>query len=332
MPKYFNPACGMDKELQVANAGNDSRQPGGTAQFLAPIAASGSDRLSQSGCDSSNLAYLILAHHQPNHLARLIRALDEKGSHFFIHIDAKVPIQPFRGVMVRRNNIIFVPDRVAVEWGKWSVVQAELRLLQVAVDSGIEFKYYTMLSGSDYPIKDKQAIGVYLRQSDRQHIRIDRKLTSDPENPYASKLENLPDGKYFGSMTPYHGSMFWSLTEDCVRFIFNFVRDNPGYVEIHRHVFAPDEIFFHTLIKHSPFVHQITQDFSDGRYPDHTHHANHFIDWAGLRKRDGLTLDERDLDDLLASCALFARKFDERKSGKLLELLDAHIQVARGAV
>jgi len=47
--------------------------------------------------------------------------------------------------------------------------------------------------------------------------------------------------------------------------------------------------------------------------------------WAGIRNRDNLTLDERDFDDLLASDALFARKFDERKSSKLLDLLDIYV-------
>jgi hypothetical protein len=117
--------------------------------------------------------------------------------------------------------------------------------------------------------------------------------------------------------------MYWSLTADCIRFILDFIHDNPGYVDIHQHLFAPDEVFFHTLVKHSPFAGAITHDFADRLPPHRTVHGNHFIDWAGLRRRDNLTLDERDLDELLASPALFARKFDEDKSSKLLDLLDA---------
>src|SRR5262249_45483408 len=62
-----------------------------------------------------------------------------------------------------------------------------------------------------------------------------------------------------------------------------------------------------------------------GIYPDHTHHGNHFIDWAGLRTRTYLTLDVRDFADLLASEALFARKFDAPTSRTLLDLLDTHV-------
>lgn len=271
------------------------------------------------------LAYLIVAHHQPNHLARLIQALDDENSFFFIHIDEKVSIAPFQAAIGQHANLVFLSNRVKVEWGKFSVVQALLNLLQTAVASGHTFDYYTVLSGSDYPIKHKQEIYRRLQASDGQFLRIDRKLTHEANNSHHHFIRRLPQGKYFGNLTPYHGSMYWSLTHACVRFILDFVNSNPDYVAIHHYIFAPDEVFFHTLVKHSPFAGAITQDFSDGIYPDHLHHGNHFIDWAGRRKRTRLTLDERDFDDLLASPALFARKFDEQTASKLLGWLDRHV-------
>lgn len=274
---------------------------------------------------SCKLAYLIIAHHQPNHLARLIEALCDENSCFFIHIDGKVPIEPFKAVIPQHANIVFVPNRVEVQWGKSSVVHATLKLLQTAITSDHAFAYYTLLSGSDYPIKHKQEIYSRLRTSDRQFLRIDRKLTNETTNSHRHFIKNLPQGHYFRGLTPYHGSMYWSLSADCIRFILDFVHANPDYVEIHDHLFAPDEVFFHTIVKHSPFADAITHDFSDGICPDHIHHANHFIDWVGRRNRRYLTLDESDFDDLLASPALFARKFNEHTSSKLLDLLDTHI-------
>jgi hypothetical protein len=218
-----------------------------------------------------------------------------------------------------------VPNRVEVQWGRLSVVQAMLKLIQIAATCGHPFKYYTMLSGSDYPIKHKQEIYTRLQASNGQFLRIDRKLTNAANHSHRHFRKELPQGKYYGNLTPYHGSMYWSLTVDCIHFILDFVHNNPGYVAIHQHLFAPDELFFHTLVKHSPFADAITHDFSADIYPDHTHHGNHFIDWAGRRKRAYLTLDERDFDDLLASAALFARKFDEQPSRRLLDLLDIHI-------
>ena len=39
--------------------------------------------------------YLILAHRNPEQLCRMIKALDDGNSKFFIHLDAKTPIEPF---------------------------------------------------------------------------------------------------------------------------------------------------------------------------------------------------------------------------------------------
>lgn len=255
----------------------------------------------------------------------MIRALEHEQSYFFIHIDRKVAISPFKRAIPRRANVVFLPRRVRVAWGTLSVVRAMLRLLRAAAVSGHAFKYYTVLSGSDYPIKEKHEVRARLLMSDRQFMRIDRKLVGEPRNAHFEALKRLPGGEYYGNLIPYHGSMYWSLTADCVRFLLEFLSDNPGYERIHRRVFAPDEIFFHTLVKQSPFAEAISHDFAEGVYPDHLHHANHFIDWAGLRARDHLTLDERDLDDLLRSDALFARKFDEHRSSTLLDMLDGRI-------
>ncbi|MCB0179657.1 MAG: glycosyltransferase [Anaerolineae bacterium] len=309
-----------------------------------------------------NLAYLIVAHHQPHHLARLIQALNHENAYFFIHIDRKVNITPFQQCIPPGPNITFISNRVKVYWAGLSVVTATLRLLETAVKAGLDFRYYTLLSGSDYPIKHKDEIYTRFQQAaDSQFISVGCKLTRESGQEYFRKIENyhllqdtfffnarathrfmasrqwmlkqlyrltkkiLPKRTGYKDLTPYMGSMYWSLTANCVRFILDFVKNEPGYTRFHRFVHAPDEIFFHTLVKHSPFAEAITHDFEKRTPPDNIHHANHFIDWQGLRQRDYLTLDERDFEDLLRSEAWFARKFDEGKSDKLLTLLDEQV-------
>jgi hypothetical protein len=250
--------------------------------------------------------------------------MDQENNCFFIHIDQGVAIEPFEAAVPRQANVVFLHDRVPVRWGELSVVLAVLKLLRAAVVSN-HFKYYTLLSGSDYPIKDRREIDARLQASDREFIRIDRKLVGEPRNAHFRFLERLPRGTYFGDLIPYHGSMFWSLTADCVHYILAFLNENPGFIDLHQHVFAPDEIFFHSIVKASPFAEAIVHDFERGTCADNLHHANHYIDWAGRRQRENLTLDERDLQDLLASGALFARKFHQERSRLLLDLIDEHV-------
>jgi hypothetical protein len=279
----------------------------------------------------AEMAYLIVAHHQPEHLARLLRAMDQENSRFFIHIDQNAAIEPFEAAVPRQANIVFLRDRVPVRWGELGVVLAVLKLLRTAVASNRAFKYYTLLSGSDYPIKDRREIHGRLQASSRQFIRIDRKLVGEPRNAHFRFIERLPPGTYFGDLIPYHGSMYWSLTAGCVHFILAFLDENPGFIDLHQHVFAPDEIFFHSIVKASPFAKAIVHDFERGTCADNLHHANHYIDWAGRRQRENLTLDERDFQDLLASEALFARKFHQERSRLLLDLIDEHVHHPQAA-
>ena len=270
------------------------------------------------------LAYLIVAYYQPDHLARLIRAVDQENSYFFIHVDKKAAIAPFKTAVPRQANIVFLTDRVPVRWGRLGIVRAVLRLLRAAVASGHAFRYFTLLSGTDYPIKGRQEIYARLRSSDRQFIRIDRKLVGEPRHPQSKFIARLPQGTYSGDLIPYHGSMYWSLTAGCVRFILDFLDENPGFIDRHRHVFSPDEIIFHSLVKASPFAAAIVQDFERGTCAGDVHHANHYIDWPS-RDRGREILDERDLEALLASEALFARKLDQERSRQLLDLIDHHV-------
>lgn len=65
-----------------------------------------------------NIAYLISAHKDPEHLQRLCKVLElgMTNVHFFIHIDKKVDIQPFKEI-VNGINIHFTPHRVWTQWG-----------------------------------------------------------------------------------------------------------------------------------------------------------------------------------------------------------------------
>ena len=42
------------------------------------------------------IAYLIFAHHQPQHLGALIERLDDSNARFFVHLNQRSDIVPFR--------------------------------------------------------------------------------------------------------------------------------------------------------------------------------------------------------------------------------------------
>src|SRR5690349_19353849 len=97
------------------------------------------------------IAYLILAHNTPNHLSRLVRALDSANAAFFIHVDRKSDISPFRKGLSQPNTT-FLEDRVAVYWGDFSDVRATIELIKKALSHSFEPVYFVLLSGADYPL------------------------------------------------------------------------------------------------------------------------------------------------------------------------------------
>src|SRR4051794_14167084 len=98
------------------------------------------------------IAYLILAHNNYAHLQRLIDALNEYDSGFYIHIDKKSELPEIKG-----DNIIFIENRVKVYWSTFSEVQATLNLMEKAI-LDTRNSYFVLLSGADYPVKSNNEI------------------------------------------------------------------------------------------------------------------------------------------------------------------------------
>ena len=88
---------------------------------------------------------------------------------------------------------------------------------------------------------------------------------------------------------------------------------DPETISFFRRASSPDEAFFQSILLSSPLAETIVND--DLRY----------IDWSegGASPR---VLTTYDLDRMLASHCLFARKFDPRVDSEVLDALDANIE------
>lgn len=105
--------------------------------------------------------YLILAHKNPLQLSRMIERLDDGASKFFIHLDAKTPIEPFAACL-EGGHIRFIEPRERCVWGDFSIVQATIRLMEAASkEQGI----FILMSGQDYPIQSQGYINDFLERN-----------------------------------------------------------------------------------------------------------------------------------------------------------------------
>jgi hypothetical protein len=219
------------------------------------------------------IAYLILAHNYPGHLARLTQALATPNTAIFIHIDKKTDIRPF--LEIAGENIQFTPERVAVYWGDYSTTEAILILINAAMAGSEPFDYFVFLSGVDYPVRTPAQLEAYFRQyrgsefinmvampSEAASKPMSRLTDCKPRPGTIGKLtakvrrvlaragiiSRTRDHKtYFGGLTPYAGSMWWALTRDACVYIQNFVARNPRILKFFANTLLCDEMFFQTI-------------------------------------------------------------------------------------
>lgn len=229
-------------------------------------------------------AYLIQAFNQPLMLRKLVTALSSEQAYFFIHIDAKFDISPFSEALKDVKNVQF-SERTKINWMGYSQVKAWLDLMRQA-QRFQNFDYYSILSGSDYPIKSNQYINDFFNENKTEYISF-WKLEDRPGwlhkieyyyltdrfaiRDYYPKItlrgiywrlffrlrNSFPKRSFLKGITPYGGSGWWSLTHHCVKFILDYVDNHPEFVNYFRYVHAPDEMFFQTIVMNSKFAESV---------------------------------------------------------------------------
>jgi hypothetical protein len=298
------------------------------------------------------IAYLILAHNQPDHLFRMINALNTENSSFYVHIDKKSDIAIFNPSQYPKN-VFFQPDRTLISHGGFSMVIATLGLMEEALKDE-QNNYFIFLSGWDYPIKRNEFIHKFLSNSYPMNFlsfyalvgnadlieNIQKYFFTDfigrfpkfmqvPLKFIQSIYLKIPmNRKFLPGMIPYRGSSSYCLNRETISHIADFTKGENGekYFEFFKYVLCPDEIFFHTIVLNSPYAEQCRfyeRDIVNLKAPMKNENKAylHHIDWNPERENPAI-LNMTDFDKLISSEMLFARKFNEVKSKQLLEALD----------
>jgi len=293
------------------------------------------------------IAYLILAHENPQHLQRLILALRTPWTRFYVHVDTKVPAGLFDGLRGEPQTVL-IEDRVSACWGGYSLVQATLNLMTAAITDPEPADWYVLLSGADYPIRSNEEIRDYLQRSNAEHIGCMPMPSPDGRKPLA-RLETVyfeqARGQYkpirvllsqtnrllerfykrnyrkaLGDIVPYAGSQWWALSRDAVQHILDFVARERDVVRFYKRALIPDEMFFQTILGNSRFRKRIRRGLT-------------YADWSQGLKRNPLPLTHEHIDGFAdpnfalddvegRGPCFFARKFTAG-DGALLDRIDA---------
>jgi hypothetical protein len=223
--------------------------------------------------------YLITAYDQPAQLARLVTALQADQICFFIHIDKKFDIVPFRAALTGQKNVKFI-EQMKVNWMGYTQVASTLALMREAAKERCD--YYTILSHSDYPIKSNQYILDFFSRANTEFISF-WKLADHPvwlyKVRYYYAIDIVPLMNYRqaffprlywstfyklmrfmrfrrfpAGLEPYGGCGWWSLSHGCLSYVLDFVEKNPAFVRFYQYTHSPTEMFFQTIILNSEWA------------------------------------------------------------------------------
>lgn len=291
-----------------------------------------------------NVAYLILAHADLPHLRRLVTSLPVESVKL-VHMDRKFGAPPDLSAV---PNTVVLRDRIAVYWADFSIVEATLSLLRAALHFR-QIERIVLLSGSCYPIaSDDDILDFFAARPSANFIKA---FSIEDASPlYHDKLSRIHIGegsiarlagnhpafnhalsrgltlllswrkrdcqRGLAPLKPYFGSQWWSITRACGEYILEREEEYRA-LRFFEHCFAPDEMYFHTIVANSLFGNDSIVPF-EGR--GNWRLANlHLINDGSLRYIYGLS----DLERVRRSNKLFMRKVNSAQSGPLLDALDA---------
>jgi hypothetical protein len=281
------------------------------------------------------IAYIVLAHKYPEQLVRLISRLQNENTSFFIHIDGKTDQKIYSQIVNQLQNIpsVYFVKRYKCFWGDFNIIKATLEAINTLLKSNLEFDYAILLSGQDYLIKSNSYLSDFLEKNQKREFMEFCSLHS-PENKwynqggYYQSLKRIEwwhlhfrskhfclekERSFLPGIEPYGGSQWWCLSKDCLKYIQEFTKQNPKFVNYFKYTFIPDELFFQTLVLNSPFQANVIND--DLRY----------VDWDNPNPNVPATLLKDDFAKLISSTKIFARKFDMSRDQEILNLIDQQI-------
>ncbi|MBU3143988.1 beta-1,6-N-acetylglucosaminyltransferase [Clostridium sp. CF012] len=262
------------------------------------------------------IAYLILAHKSSIQLTRLINTLNCEDVYFFIHINKNSSDEFFdelNNTFKTYKNVFFI-DRCRCTWGDFGIVDATIEGIKTIIISNLKIDYVVLLSGQDYPIKSNKDIKEYFTTNNGKCFIQNHPI---PRPGWHNGLYDRIPPKYKlpWNISLWGGSTWWCLTRECIYYVYYFIIKNPGYIEYCNHLFAPDEIFFHTIVMNSSLKSNVIND------------GLKYIDWDSVPppQCNPATLCKKYFPILSNSASLFARKFDIEYDYEILDMIDKDI-------
>lgn len=300
------------------------------------------------------IAYLILAHTDPCQLKRLINALYVKDcTYFFIHVDAKQNILLFKEALQKCYNYSFINRRITINWGGYSLCEAEKELLRESLNFNIKCDRFILLSGLDYPLwSNERMFEEYRNNPNKLYVKAYNLSIIDTPKKIPQRVQTyhfrdlsikniklrrciigglmrlmniLPikknrvikfDGKLW---QVWGGSQWFNITRECASYVLDVMEHNNKLCKYFKTSLAPDELMIQTIIFNSPYKIYADSFEENGKYPGlEETSCTHYIEYKNAQK----VFTENDFEKLKDSGKMFCRKIQSIKSDELIKKID----------
>jgi len=280
------------------------------------------------------IAHILIAHKNPSQLERLIKKMQYPEFDFYIHIDKKVDIQNFL-YLKDIARVFFIEKRIKCSWGGYSTLQAMLTSLEEVLDTNIQYGFYNLLSAQDYPIKANDIIHDFLQKNaDKSFIYYELENESNWWGSAVQRFQkyHLTDFNFTGKFVVekiinkllprrsfplplklYGGSKasWWTINKENAIYLISFLRKERELGNFLKFCWGTDEFVIPTILMNSNLKDKIVNN--NLRY----------IDFPEGSANPKILLSD-DINELLRSDMLFARKFDIELDSEILDKIDAH--------
>lgn len=290
-------------------------------------------------------AILLLLHKNFEQARRLIEFFDGQCD-IYIHVDkggslSKEDVQNLKTL----SGVQAVFSKYKVHWAGFSILQAEMYLLEKALEMGTS-RFFHLLSGQDYPIRPLNDFLSFFSSPKRKgflacnhlpsvatdnntYYRMQYYVLSDFIETKNEKGKNkvwnfvrwqkkhgikrrIPD--YVEHL--YGGSAWFSIDRDVAEYLVCYTKKHPAFFRRMRYTYIPEEIYVPSVILNSPYRKEVLAD----------NNCRTILWKNGYLDCSPMDIHEDDFIDLLDNpIGFFSRKFNYPDSLGVLKQIDEYL-------
>ena len=287
-----------------------------------------------------------MVHHQKEFVDLLLEQLDDERNDIYMHIDSKCKEFCFEDFNYLKHAGIYKVEPINVNWGDYSQVECEYRLMKKAAKNG-PYAYYHFIQGDSYPLKSQDKLhDFYDRNQGKLFISIDNETGIDrvmlkyffirrtvlipttPLDRFLKKVNTLLveiqkklNYNHFRRFNLVYkkGFSLWSIPDDFLRYLLS---KEKLVQKIFRHSYLCDEVYIQIMAYNSEFKERI--NFINEKYSSSMWYSTWFLEREKIRKGNCFLFE--DIPLIIDSNCNFARKFSGKEGLAIINTLKKHIE------